>query len=211
MILEGVLTLLCSARATSAAPTYHKAFQHAPSGHEYIDGGIRHNNPVVIADSERKLIWPDVEGLPPDILLSVGSGHCSSLRLPSRLPKPTRRTGIGPNFKALYRIAVDHIESSLDSERAWHNYLELISPHPDQQCPYRRLNIDLEHSPPKLDDVGSLEELQDLAKRHWVRDEGIASTARRLIASCFYFEKSKLKPLDDELVSCTGLARYQPT
>lgn len=149
-------------------------------------------------------------GLPPDILLSVGSGWCSTLRSPTRVPRPNRRTGIGSYFKALVRIAVDHIESSLDSEKAWENYLDIICQQPGPHCPYRRLNVDLEEPPPKLDDVDSLDELRELAKQQWTRDERITSTARCLIASCFYFERLNVETLEDGSVSCTGLAHSQP-
>ena len=197
------------ARATSAAPTYYKPFPHEPSKQTYIDGGIWHNNPVNIADSERKLIWPDTAHLPPDILLSIGSGCCQTVSSPSskRPSKPSRKHGIKSNLKAFYRIAVDHIESSLDSERIWREYLERLSPSQEQRRRYRRLNVELDEAPPKLDDVDSIDELQDITRRQWSRDPRISDVAQDLIASCFYFEKAKVVFEEDESYTCTGMFR----
>ncbi len=68
------LTPVDSARATSAAPTYFKPFFHKASKQVYQDGGLYHNNPIEIADIERKLIWPEMEHQYPDIVLSLGTG-----------------------------------------------------------------------------------------------------------------------------------------
>ena len=158
-----------------------------------------------IADSERKLIWPDTAHLPPDILLSIGSGCCQTMSSPKRPFKATRRRGIGSSRKASYRTAVDHIESSQNSERIWQEYLERLSPSQEQRRRYRRLNIELEEPPPKLDDVDSIDELQDVTRRQWSRDPRIADVAQDLIASSFYFEKAKVSLEEDEFYTCTGM------
>lgn len=201
--------MLYSARATSAAPTYYKQFSHEPSGQVFIDGGIWHNNPVVIADSERKIMWPDVAHLPPDMLLSIGSGFCGKYKRPRRPVRTARRIGIGSNVKAFYRIAVDHIESSLDSEKAWRDYISLVSPERDQCWRYRRLNLELDEAPPKLDEVECLSELQMDARRRWASDKEIKSIAQCLVASSFFFEfdKTRLETLDDESIKCTGISQ----
>lgn len=196
-----------SARATSAAPTYYKPFPHEPSKQTYLDGGIWHNNPVAIADSERKLIWPDMAQLPPDILLSIGSGYCRNLTSAKRPSKTTPRIGIGSNLKAFFRIAVDHIESSLDSEKAWRDYLEILSPGPEQRWRYARLNVILEEAPPRLDDVGRMEDLQQETMRQWKWDERIPYTAQHLIATCFYFEKTRIEvAVEDDSYVCSGMS-----
>jgi hypothetical protein len=40
---------------------------------------IYYNNPVRVANHERKYLWPDVAGNLPDIILSVGTGKNGSL------------------------------------------------------------------------------------------------------------------------------------
>ena len=158
-----------------------------------------------IADSERKLIWPDAAHLPPDILLSIGSGCCQTLSSPERPFKAIRRHGIRSNLKAFYRRAVDSIESSLDSENIWREYLERLSPSQEQRRRYRRLNVRLEEAPPKFDDVDNIDNLQDATRRQWNRDPQISDVAQDLIASSFYFEKAKVVMEEDESFTCTGM------
>ena len=62
-----------AAAATSAAPSYFKPFIR--DGRTYLDGAINHNNPVIVAKRERRLLWPDVESRHPDIFLSLGTGR----------------------------------------------------------------------------------------------------------------------------------------
>lgn len=66
-----------AAAATSAAPTYFKPFKHG-NGRSFLDGALYNNNPVNVAQRERKLLWPDVNDQHPDVLLSVGTGQDAS-------------------------------------------------------------------------------------------------------------------------------------
>lgn len=200
--------LLTRARATSAAPTYFKSFSHEPSKQIYIDGGIYYNNPVEIADSERKLIWPDIADSHPDILLSVGSGVCNRNRdktPQSRSPPSTNQRGVMSYVKHLYRIAVGHIESSLDSEQAWKAYIKLVNPSCDQKFRYQRLNLILEEAPPKLDDVDCLPKLEKSVKAQMRGNSKVIDIAHHLVASCFFFEKtSKVNMIHDGFAVCKG-------
>jgi len=38
-----------------------------------VDGAINYSNPVYVADTESKLLWPDHQH--PDIVLSIGTGY----------------------------------------------------------------------------------------------------------------------------------------
>lgn len=67
-----------AAAATSAAPPYFKSFRH-PNGRSFFDGALYNNNPVNIAQRERKLLWTDVKDQHPDVLLSVGTGQDKDL------------------------------------------------------------------------------------------------------------------------------------
>lgn len=192
------------ARATSAAPTYYRSFPHEPSKQVYLDGGINHNNPIAIADCERKLLWPDMAKRYPDILLSVGSGHCKTLKVPKKQPKAVQKVGISSNIKALYRLAVDHIESSLNSEAAWQNYMGVLAPADDEMFRFQRFNVELEGEPPKLDDVDGMDDLEYAARKQWSRTKRLSNVARHLVATCFFFEKTRVEPLGDNSYECTG-------
>jgi patatin-like phospholipase/acyl hydrolase len=63
------------AAATSAAPSFFKPFRSLTNDSTYLDGALFHNNPVKVANSERKILWPDVAEKHPDIFLSVGTGQ----------------------------------------------------------------------------------------------------------------------------------------
>ena len=63
-----------AARATSAAPSFFKPFEKSFTKRVYLDGAIYYNNPVKVANNERKFLWPDVADSPPDLLLSIGTG-----------------------------------------------------------------------------------------------------------------------------------------
>ncbi|KAE8443409.1 hypothetical protein EG329_001890 [Mollisiaceae sp. DMI_Dod_QoI] len=64
-----------AARCTSAAPTYFQHYRHPATNRLYIDGAMEKNNPISIADSERKFIWPDKRENSRDIIVSVGAGY----------------------------------------------------------------------------------------------------------------------------------------
>jgi len=64
-----------AAYATSAAPSIFKPFRHPDTEKSYMDGGLYYNNPIKIANHERRLLWPDVTDSHPDIVLSTGAGQ----------------------------------------------------------------------------------------------------------------------------------------
>ncbi|KFY38174.1 hypothetical protein V495_06714 [Pseudogymnoascus sp. VKM F-4514 (FW-929)] len=58
-------------RATSAAPLYFDSIKIGPMGQDFIDGGLRHNNPIDIVCREAKDLWPNQELF----ILSLGTGQ----------------------------------------------------------------------------------------------------------------------------------------
>ncbi|KAL1847964.1 hypothetical protein Daus18300_013767 [Diaporthe australafricana] len=63
------------ARATSAASPFFKPFVAPETISEYVDGSKSHSCPAKVAHSETRSIWSDVADLPPDIMLSLGTGR----------------------------------------------------------------------------------------------------------------------------------------
>jgi hypothetical protein len=92
--------------------------------------------------------------------------------------------------KALVKIAMDHISSSLDSEKAWHDYMEVLNQPNCYRHRYIRLNPMLIEDPPALDEVNRIDYLQSLTRSTMMEDKAIHRTALRLIATSFYFEKT---------------------
>ena len=73
-------TIWQAARATSAAPTFFKAMhidQPSP-GMDYVDGGLGHNNPSILAREEAKRIWPESKSC---CLISIGTGLQKSVEV----------------------------------------------------------------------------------------------------------------------------------
>ncbi|KAK4629215.1 Calcium-independent phospholipase A2-gamma [Fulvia fulva] len=107
-----------AARATSAAPQHFKPLCHEASKQTLLDGGIYHNNPINIADQERKLIWPSHQDVEPDVVVSIGTAYCKYDKKRTVLDKwRKKRRGVISHGTYLKNIAADHVHSSLDSEK----------------------------------------------------------------------------------------------
>lgn len=186
---------------------------HAPSKQVYMDGAIYNNNPIQVADQERKLLWPHLADRPPDIILSVGTSYNPD----STRRKRMQRTSTLPLGKALgqvknlLRIAMDTLASSLDSEKTWVDYIEVLNPPSQHRHRYVRLNPKLlEYDPPALDDVEKMLGLQSLTRTMMQKDARIERVAHQLIATSFYFERTgPLEVLEGEEFEIKG-ANYSP-
>lgn len=200
---QAELKLWEAGRATSAAPRFFKSFHHEASQQVYLDGAIYHNNPIAIAERERKLIWPNQPSDSPDIILSLGTGSSlrdrqdtsSSLRRSplSRIPQQ----GFFANGRNLIKIAKDHLYSTLDCDRVWDSFIGDL---PQSWESSRFIRINPEKSDfPRLDNVSQMRELQEyirqkLSSREW--EITIRRLAMRLVATSFFFELRK--PIDDD-------------
>lgn len=176
-------------RATSAAPTYFKSFFHEPTKITFNDGGIKFNNPIFIADNERKLVWPDLAEQDPDILLSIGTGYNSKAKANTSNPGPRSKIGMEGYVRRMLRIALDAIQGNLDCEATWRDFISRL-PKNDEKCrKYARLNPDFENTLPRLDDVKQIDYLQTRTKQTFSSNPGwYEPIAETLIASLFYFE-----------------------
>lgn len=179
----------CRARASSAAPSYFKPFFHEKSKQIYFDGGPYNNNPIYIADRERKLLWPTLKDREPDIVVSVGTAYSDEPKQKrgnkfSRQPQ----TGIFSYRDNMQKFAKDVVSNCLDGEQAWSRYLDTRNPDEDNKGRYVRLNVRLDSHPPKLDDVGAMEILRLQTRSSFSNNPVIVQAACKLVASSFYFE-----------------------
>ncbi|KAE8453842.1 hypothetical protein EG329_007618 [Mollisiaceae sp. DMI_Dod_QoI] len=180
-----------AARVTSAAPNYFCSYHHEITNQAYEDGALFHNNPVFIADLERRLIWPEVADRPPDILISIGTGHnpkSPKMEIPTG-PKAAmnpHKKGFISHFRSLKRIARDHISVSLDSERTWASWLQTLPNQQEHANRIVRLNVSCANDPPPLDDVQSVPQLRTYVQEQYALNQSIEDIAHRLVASSFY-------------------------
>ncbi|KAG9835169.1 FabD/lysophospholipase-like protein, partial [Aureobasidium melanogenum] len=207
-----------AAAATSAAPFYFKPYTHTRTGTSYIDGGLYHNNPVYVANRERKLLWPAIADKHPDMLLSIGTGKNPStpqreaLARRSSSPKddstpnaPTNKSGgIRRTLNALYQ----RFDNILDAEHTWTEFEADINNRNDGfPSPYRRLNLDLKSKPPPFDAKDKFKEFRaDVRGRLKDSDvtEVVKDVACSLVASSFYFKLVKTAQLRGGSFMCTG-------
>jgi len=64
-----------AAAASAAATPFFKPFTHELTQVTYLDGAFHNNNPAKVGQTERRLIWKDVQDKPPDLLLSIGTSQ----------------------------------------------------------------------------------------------------------------------------------------
>lgn len=193
------------ARATSAAPRYFKPFCHEPSKQTYTDGGIYHNNPIKIADRERKLIWPNQQEEEPDIILSVGTLFSETKK--EKRARTYAPKGIVSHMGHLSKMAHDHMHSSLDSEKTWREYLNVRAPTGENRKRYIRLNPRVPEPPPGLDETKKMQGLQATTRLLLGSDQQIKDLARRLVATCFYFDTDGDVKEEDDF----NVERYEVT
>ncbi|KAF2461117.1 hypothetical protein BDY21DRAFT_297819 [Lineolata rhizophorae] len=225
------LKLWEAARATSAAPTYFKPFVNDRTNEGYIDGAAYYNNPIRVADHERKLIWPELANQHPDIVLSLGTGHNGN-RTRGFVDPSCRYFGHGSDedsvsdtrsfrnaatgwrkWTPLLNIMVSRGESLLDSEREWQTFRnEKFSTNSTLDSRrYQRFNPMLSSRTPHLDEKSQVPNLQaevgDQLRRKPPYQTKITQVAQRLVASCFYFERlTPTKELEDGF-ACGGRLR----
>ena len=196
-----------SGRATSAAPIYFKPYHHSKTHRTYIDGAIRRNNPVRIADEERRLIWPGSCRL--DIVLSVGSGLSISQSRVKKKVASTKKgvveTTVPRGLREYVRIVYDMMSNALSCEKEWDDFVESYRSEPGITDVCHRLNVALRQDLPKIDDVGKIDFLQKASEEHLRSTRGgedyfnpdyqsakehIQAIARRLLSALFYFDVS---------------------
>ena len=163
----------------------------------YEDGGLYYNNPVEIADAERKMIWPESALDHPDIMLSIGTGYNSNKSLNNSTPAQFRRParlGVISNIKNLKRIAEDHIAISTESQRTWNAWYRLVSRSGDDKNRLYRLNVDCRKDPPALDDISAMQELREYTHQQYGANQIIQKIASHLVATSFYIHIKSFSP-----------------
>lgn len=205
-----------AARATSAASRIFKPYDHVPSGNTYQDCALYHNNPIEVAMRERRLIWPENSDYQPDIVISIGTSS-NPKSVPKRISLPSSNALWGgvSQVKLLTKTAIDPVLSTRNCESTWAKFIEDNAYSARTQKRYIRLNVPLEHDPPKLDDVGAIPGIKNTTSHHCsMQRKEYKAVADRLLATSFYFERSSAPPSQNEnetwTVAGTIICRFPP-
>ncbi|KAI4121212.1 MAG: hypothetical protein LQ338_006493 [Usnochroma carphineum] len=169
---------------------------------EFVDGAVHHNNPVRVANAERKYIWPEVDNLYPDILLSIGTGKNSNYieAEKAQLEKQKEKAKWLKWVPTPIQILFAKMHDVLDAEKTWQRFIESIPGEDDRQR-YVRINPDLNTGVPALDDKSSILRLETVTKKSLSSMKFvIRGIADRLVASCFYFKKGSGQPLANQIM-----------
>jgi hypothetical protein len=232
--LTSLPSIFCSARATSAAPTFFKPFVNERTKEGYVDGALFNNNPAQIAYLESKLLFPDVEHCQPDIFLSIGTSHngkdttgyaeARNMRLrraKGDTSEVSRQSAASSERKGRFEwfrkipflqpisVMANRVDNILSSEQQWNEFRTwVLDSNAQETRRYIRINPKLGYRPPRMDEKSQVESLRTTIVEQLRRKPGyrakIAQVARRLIASCFYFDKLKRLVEDEEMNTIKG-------
>ena len=129
---------------------YFEAFTY--DGTQCRDGGLKANNPLQVAVNESKAIWG--EGLPYDMILSVGSGSAQN---PPK--EPSSSTVIPSWLTSLFATLM----TTMNGQQAWRQFSKNADPRLLNRT--ARLNVEFQTSrEPLLDDTDSLDLMEGYAK-----------------------------------------------
>jgi hypothetical protein len=175
-----------------AIPKAFKTFRHEPSKKIYTAAEAKFNNPVALADKERRILWAEEDSFScRDLILSIGTGVEAG-------PNPNSNGSIQSGAPSMVttirkfgiqRDASKRISSSRHCQMASEDYASNIASLPN---PPRYIRIDGVSmiSLPQEDDVSEMEALQRLVRAH-IEPETIKITAAKLLAAMFYFETDR--------------------
>jgi len=210
-----------AARCTSAAPTYFEKFKHGATNRIYTDGAMERNNPVSMADNERKFIWPDSSHHARDIILSIGTGYAAEFGGKARKSQSADTLKSLSQFGLVAKIALMRlvIENTLDCQKMWHVFKKSLGLDSRLLSKCHRINVPLGPGlrPCEMDDVDEMEAMKKEAEAFVEqRSQNVAQTvqdefsakieriARQLVASLFYLEVQHLNVLPHDEIRCQG-------
>jgi hypothetical protein len=121
--------------------------------------------------NERKLIWPDMAEANPDLVLSIGTSYNKKAPRKSLMSPSTANWGMVAHWKQLAKIAIDHVQSTLDCEMTWNKFRNSISGD-DQIKRSLHLSEFVTGARIRRDSTRSvaMNELHDLTTTYWARE-----------------------------------------
>ncbi|XDG06361.1 hypothetical protein ABKA04_005976 [Annulohypoxylon sp. FPYF3050] len=192
-----------SARATTAATPYFKIFQKEETGDQYVESVSQKACPVEVAHQETKLIWSDIANLPPDIMLSVGTGYNVKDGYTSQSGKSTNLDTDSSSSMSIFPLGNPFSKSAREVDktddqacnRMWNKFVSgkftsTPSNMTEERRRYVRISPELNIPAVKFDDIQRIDEIEREAEEVLQQNMlVIKEVAHRLIASTFFFEK----------------------
>ncbi|KAK4231466.1 hypothetical protein QBC38DRAFT_451096 [Podospora fimiseda] len=148
-------------------------------------------NPISLALDELRRIWTSEldSHIPPDIMLSIGTGiqvdgegNPTDSR-PARLKKMKDR--VGSRVREAIDTGLDTVGTTLACHDEWVDFQSRLRPGGRLESNSHRLNIGLSAKPPRLD---AFSDIITSLSSYTTMSEHITAVARRLMASVFYLE-----------------------
>ncbi|KAL9083483.1 MAG: hypothetical protein Q9165_008510 [Trypethelium subeluteriae] len=183
-----------AARATSAAPIFFRP-AHIPAHGAFQDGGLKHNNPINLALTETRAIWPTSSC--PDVVLSLGTGMAET------------QSPVAPHFRhvfndgfipRLYRSFM----SSFDGESVWRDLQNRLDERAKRD--YFRFNLEMQDTP-LIDDTSRMNEFRQSVSAQPSTREHCHDVTIALLVSCFFFELETVPCFDKGVYRCEGTVR----
>ncbi|WKT53808.1 MFS transporter superfamily [Fusarium oxysporum f. sp. vasinfectum] len=226
-VANGGIKVWEAARATSAAPVMFTPHT-IPGVGTFQDGGLWQNNPLAVALSEAREIWPSANV--PDVALSIGTGFHKSTR--SSYADDTARiadadprcTGSGGNemantsdyviinilwkicfFASILRLLLSLMDSpAMDSDKC-QRYITRhgLTEHQARQRIFR-VDVDFPVECPRMDDLKSIQDVRQEAINQFSSNSDIQHIAELLISSLFFFELTERPCRHESYISFQG-------
>jgi hypothetical protein len=174
-----------------AIPKLFKSFRHEQSKMIYIAADVKLNNPVAIADKERRILWAeDDEFNCRDIVVSIGTGLEAGPNPQSNGSIRSSAPSMVDTFRKLGRKdPTKNMSTSQLCQMASEDFANNVASQPN---PPRYIRIDgiSMIQLPSEDDVSEMEGLQRVVRAH-IDPDAVKITAAKLLAAMFYFETDR--------------------
>jgi len=167
-------------------------------GITYQDGGMkRHNNPINLALSEARHLWPTSPN--PDVLISLGTGSTT----PGSVPAISRYRNflVDGWMSRIYRS----FSSSFDGENAWREVSGLMN----KTCRESSFRFDLSvpGGLPRLDDTECMARLSAMVHSPSFGISNHKEAATALLTTCFFLKLDSVPSYYAGLFQCAGTIR----
>jgi len=197
------------ARCTSAAPGYFKPYRvdrRNGTMKDFIDGGLKLNNPVFAAYNESKRICQAQSSDVIDIILSIGCGRNSVAEQISTSSLVRQKEKVS-RWHTMLKLVMYQFEVNTATEKVWTDFKAQQAIPSWQNQRFCRISPDLGYGPPLLDALAEMPKLEITTQKLLEKDllGAVQYIADMLIASCFYFQRATQQWSEsDELINCPG-------